>query len=158
MTEEGMAGSARERRRFLRWFIQGAAALMAAITVIPGVGMVLAPIVAGQRRRRRVLFRNPGDADAATFVAARYEGQEATAPGIFVRRLPNGGVEVLSARCTHAGCAVDWQAAENQFRCPCHGALYDANGKNVSGPAPRPLDHLPAERLNGDVMIEEPQA
>lgn len=49
----------------------------------------------------------------------------------------------LNAICTHLGCVVPWVAAENKFKCPCHGSQYDATGKVVRGPAPRslPLAH-----------------
>jgi cytochrome b6-f complex iron-sulfur subunit len=47
------------------------------------------------------------------------------------------GFYVISAVCTHLGCIVE--RSENQFTCPCHGTLFDAQGKNISGPAPSPL-------------------
>jgi len=51
------------------------------------------------------------------------------------------GLYAISAICTHLGCIV---AAQEQggFYCPCHGSRFDATGKNVSGPAPKPLAHL----------------
>jgi cytochrome b6-f complex iron-sulfur subunit len=45
----------------------------------------------------------------------------------------------INAICTHLGCVVPWNAAENKFKCPCHGSQYDATGKVVRGPAPRSL-------------------
>jgi len=51
------------------------------------------------------------------------------------------GLFALSAICTHLGCTVA-QQEEGGFFCPCHGSRFDAHGKNVSGPAPRPLRHL----------------
>ena len=41
----------------------------------------------------------------------------------------------LNAVCTHLGCVVPWNKAENKFMCPCHGSQYDATGKKVRGPA-----------------------
>ncbi|MBM0742419.1 FAD-dependent oxidoreductase [Phormidium sp. CLA17] len=44
----------------------------------------------------------------------------------------------ISLTCTHQGCTV--QPQENgEFHCPCHGAVFDQNGKVVSGPAQRDL-------------------
>jgi cytochrome b6-f complex iron-sulfur subunit len=34
----------------------------------------------------------------------------------------------LNAVCTHLGCVVPWNKAENKFICPCHGSQYDATG------------------------------
>jgi len=45
----------------------------------------------------------------------------------------------LNAVCTHLGCVVPWNKAENKFMCPCHGSQYDKNGKVVRGPAPLSL-------------------
>jgi cytochrome b6-f complex iron-sulfur subunit len=42
----------------------------------------------------------------------------------------------INAVCTHLGCVVPWNAAENKFLCPCHGSQYNNQGKVVRGPAP----------------------
>ena len=49
-------------------------------------------------------------------------------------------VEVLSAVCPHAGCLV--RSEGDGFACPCHRSRFDAAGKPVEGPSPRPLDPL----------------
>ena len=58
---------------------------------------------------------------------------------IWVDRTPDR-LFVIYARCTHLGCTPDWKAAENKFKCPCHGSGYDSEGINFEGPAPRPMD------------------
>jgi cytochrome b6-f complex iron-sulfur subunit len=45
----------------------------------------------------------------------------------------------LNAVCTHLGCVVPWNKAENKFICPCHGSQYNKDGKVVRGPAPLSL-------------------
>ncbi|PSC75469.1 Rieske iron-sulfur subunit of the cytochrome b6f chloroplast precursor [Micractinium conductrix] len=45
----------------------------------------------------------------------------------------------LNAVCTHLGCVVPWNNAENKFMCPCHGSQYNAEGKKIRGPAPLSL-------------------
>lgn len=45
----------------------------------------------------------------------------------------------LNAVCTHLGCVVPWNKAENKFKCPCHGSQYNAEGKVIRGPAPLSL-------------------
>jgi cytochrome b6-f complex iron-sulfur subunit len=55
-----------------------------------------------------------------------------------------GQVRAFDARCTHAGCMVEWRGAERKFSCPCHGGVFDADGKQVSGPPPRPLSPIRA--------------
>jgi len=46
----------------------------------------------------------------------------------------------LVARCTHLGCTPNWLAAQNKFKCPCHGSGYYVSGVNFEGPTPRPLE------------------
>jgi menaquinol-cytochrome c reductase iron-sulfur subunit len=60
----------------------------------------------------------------------------------------------ISAVCTHLGCTVRAEALSqpqttsadggplrltHRFQCPCHGSKYTGDGRNVAGPAPRPL-------------------
>lgn len=45
---------------------------------------------------------------------------------------------VLSLTCTHQGCTVK-QAANGEFHCPCHGAVFDQEGRVMRGPAQRDL-------------------
>lgn len=45
----------------------------------------------------------------------------------------------ISAKCTHLGCTVDWQADEQAFVCPCHGSRFDPMGQVIGGPANDPL-------------------
>ncbi len=149
----------RSRRRFFQWVIRSSGAIIGLVTIIPGIGMLLAPVLAGaNRQRRKVLFQQPADAQSPTYVPARFEGQEETAPGIFIRKTPDGRAQAVSARCPHAGCAVVWQGDKNQFFCPCHSGRFDANGAVLSGPPPRPLDRLPCRNVNGDLYIEELEA
>jgi menaquinol-cytochrome c reductase iron-sulfur subunit len=59
----------------------------------------------------------------------------------------------LSATCTHLGCNVRWREESNQFVCPCHAGVYDENGKNLSGPPPKPLFRLPAKIEENVVLV-----
>eukprot|EP00270_Netrium_digitus_P012263 TRINITY_DN3969_c0_g1_i1.p1 TRINITY_DN3969_c0_g1~~TRINITY_DN3969_c0_g1_i1.p1 ORF type:complete len:227 (-),score=31.68 TRINITY_DN3969_c0_g1_i1:397-1077(-) len=45
----------------------------------------------------------------------------------------------VNAVCTHLGCVVPWNPAENKFLCPCHGSQYNNQGRVVRGPAPLSL-------------------
>ncbi|MDE3198303.1 MAG: Rieske 2Fe-2S domain-containing protein [Acidobacteriota bacterium] len=58
---------------------------------------------------------------------------------IWVVREP-GRLFAIYARCTHLGCTPNWLDSDRKFKCPCHGSGYDNEGRNVEGPAPRPMD------------------
>ncbi|MGC9334843.1 MAG: ubiquinol-cytochrome c reductase iron-sulfur subunit [Anaerolineae bacterium] len=52
-----------------------------------------------------------------------------------------GGLYALDAVCTHLGCLVE-PHEDGGFICPCHDSLFDPEGRALSGPATRPLQHL----------------
>jgi Rieske Fe-S protein len=53
------------------------------------------------------------------------------------------GVEARSLWCTHSGCHFKWRSDQEIYFCPCHEGKYNANGKPISGPPPRPLTEVP---------------
>jgi len=64
------------------------------------------------------------------------------------------GVMALVATCTHLGCEVHYQPETKEWLCPCHGSIYDLEGRPVSGPAPKALPRVAVERkADGSLMI-----
>ncbi|MEU7134896.1 FAD-dependent oxidoreductase [Streptomyces sp. NPDC046261] len=57
-----------------------------------------------------------------------------------VYRHDDGTLRAVSARCTHLGCLVAFNATERTWECPCHGSRFDTDGAVLQGPAIRPLD------------------
>jgi glycine/D-amino acid oxidase-like deaminating enzyme/nitrite reductase/ring-hydroxylating ferredoxin subunit len=47
----------------------------------------------------------------------------------------DGNVSGISAKCTHMGCTIDFNAQEKTWDCPCHGSRFDIDGQVVRGPA-----------------------
>lgn len=62
-----------------------------------------------------------------------------------------------SGKCPHLGCGYKWRSHKllgQVFLCPCHLSIYDASGKVLDGPAPRPLDPLPIRvATSGDIEV-----
>lgn len=74
---------------------------------------------------------------------------------IFVNHEANGTLLALSASCTHRGCIVDWDQADQKFVCPCHHGQFDPTGKNISGPPPSPLPvYATKVDKSGNVLIQ----
>ncbi|MFI9613501.1 FAD-dependent oxidoreductase [Streptomyces sp. NPDC052023] len=57
-----------------------------------------------------------------------------------VHRDEDGRLHAVSARCTHLGCLVAFNRAEQAWECPCHGSRFAPDGQVVQGPAVRPLE------------------
>jgi Rieske Fe-S protein len=116
------------------------------------VGLVAAPPPAADVRRWRkvvsVFDLPPGQPAPVVMAERRADGwyQTRRQSVVFVDR-EGDGYRVLSATCSHLGCSVRWHTAAGQFRCPCHGGVYDRDGRVVSGPPPSPLTRL-TSRVN----------
>lgn len=50
-------------------------------------------------------------------------------------REDGGELHVVSLRCPHKGCSLEWNAEDRTWDCPCHGSRFDHTGKCVSNPA-----------------------
>lgn len=66
---------------------------------------------------------------------------------------PNA-VLAVSPVCTHAGCTVDWERAQELFICPCHGGRFNPDGTVAGGPPPRPLTTFAAKVEGDQVMVK----
>jgi cytochrome b6-f complex iron-sulfur subunit len=71
-----------------------------------------------------------------------------------VIRTPGGDVRAFNAVCTHLQCTVEYRWAEKDIFCNCHNGVYDLNGRNISGPPPRPLEQYQVD-LRGQAGQEE---
>ena len=64
----------------------------------------------------------------------RVEGKD-----LAVSRDAEGNLHAVSAICTHMGCRVAFNGAEQSWDCPCHGSRFDLDGQVLNGPATRAL-------------------
>lgn len=62
-----------------------------------------------------------------------------------------GGLYALSLVCTHLGCTVTVTAGE--LACPCHGSIFDRQGRVLKGPADQSLRRLVVEERGGVVEV-----
>ena len=64
-----------------------------------------------------------------------------------------GEYRALSATCTHLSCTVQYRSDLHEIWCACHNGLYDLNGRNISGPPPRPLEVFQVHVRGDEVVV-----
>lgn len=73
-------------------------------------------------------------------------------PGLLVRT-PSGEYRAMSATCTHLSCTVQYREDLQRVWCACHNGQYDLNGKNISGPPPRPLELFETQVHGNEIFV-----
>lgn len=63
-----------------------------------------------------------------------YEGEK-----VGVYRNEEGEVFIVSPKCTHLGCQLEWNPDELTWDCPCHGSRFSYDGTLLDAPAIDPL-------------------
>ena len=76
-----------------------------------------------------------------------------TKPALLIHRA-DGTWAAFDAVCTHLGCTVQYQPAQEHFFCACHGGTYDAKtGEPIAGPPPKALRQFKVEVRDGEVIV-----
>jgi cytochrome b6-f complex iron-sulfur subunit len=75
-----------------------------------------------------------------------------------------GGLVALWWKCPHLGCTVPWRGdftspqdperRRGWFVCPCHGSTYTKAGVRIHGPAPRSLDTMEVQVVEGGIVVQ----
>ncbi len=133
-------GESMTRRRAFTIAAQGIGGLAGAAIVLPAVGFAVAPIFHRGKERweavgplsdfvedtyRQVVFTETvgiGDAGKTTAYVRKSSKQLGEEPGKYI---------AVSNRCAHLGCPVRFVEAAGNFICPCHGGVYDFQGKRI---------------------------
>ena len=68
---------------------------------------------------------------------------------VAVCRDRRGALHAVTAVCTHLGCDVAWNGAEETWDCPCHGSRFSPEGKVINGPAVTDLKAKPVPQGSG---------
>lgn len=71
----------------------------------------------------------------------------------FVVRQSEDAVIALNNVCSHKNCATKYDAAKNDFACPCHKSRFNLEGVPQGGPAKEPLKRYPATLAGGVVTV-----
>ena len=154
------------RRRFMTSTVHTAGGIAAAAFTLPAVGLAVGPMF----EKQEIRWESVGA--VADFPADTYIPRTLTlVPGIgqvgkstvYIRKYnPQLDDEerdeynefiAISSRCMHLGCPVRFVSASERFICPCHGGVYDFQGKVSGGPPVRPLDRFYTRVRNGELEI-----
>ncbi|HUF08981.1 MAG TPA: Rieske (2Fe-2S) protein [Rhodothermales bacterium] len=73
-------------------------------------------------------------------------------PVLLVRR-EDGAFRAFGATCTHLDCIVQYRDDLRHIWCACHNGHYDLQGRNISGPPPRPLTEFDVNVVNDEVLV-----
>jgi len=73
-------------------------------------------------------------------------------PGVLIRTA-EGEYKAMSAVCTHLGCTVQYRDDTKRVWCACHNGMYDLNGRNISGPPPKPLEAFDVQVRGDEIFV-----
>jgi Rieske Fe-S protein len=73
-------------------------------------------------------------------------------PGLLVRTA-NGEYRAMSATCTHLSCTVQYRDDLREVWCACHNGKYNLDGRNISGPPPRPLEAFDVQVEGEEIFV-----
>lgn len=71
---------------------------------------------------------------------------------LFIRESEDS-IKALNPICTHKKCTVEHNAELRMLVCPCHGSMYDLNGKVAKGPAEKDLSTYEATLSDGKIVL-----
>lgn len=147
-----MSGSSRlSRRDFIKATTGVVGGVIGVVLGIPVIGYLIAPALREDKAGAPVSIGKLEDIPVGrfhpfSFTITRVNGWERTASnygGYILRRSEDlDDILVLSSRCTHLSCTVNWDEENQVFVCPCHDASFDAQGKVLDGPPPEPLGYF----------------
>jgi Rieske Fe-S protein len=154
------------RRRFMSATVHGAGGIAAASFTLPALAIGVAPVF----EEKEVTWEPVGpiaDFSAETYVPkvlTTTKGIGEVGKTIAYVRKYNPDIDeeardaynafiAISTRCMHLGCPVRYVEASQRFICPCHGGVYDKQGKVSGGPPVRPLDRFYTRVRNGLVEL-----
>lgn len=107
------------------------------LTLLLASGGLLARYLIPRRSGKRKVLASASAADVPLNGALLFRNER-----LALLRDDNG-FYALSLICTHLGCTVT--VTEEALSCPCHGSIFDRQGKVLKGPADRSLERLNVE-------------
>jgi cytochrome b6-f complex iron-sulfur subunit len=134
-------------RRWVNVLLGGGLLASVVSFVYPAMRYMIPPPVA-ESTNRSVVAAKVGELKPNTGKIFKFGSK----PALLIRTA-DGSFRALSAVCTHLNCTVQFRDDLHQIWCACHNGLYDLEGRNVSGPPPRPLEMFEVHVQGEDVVV-----
>jgi menaquinol-cytochrome c reductase iron-sulfur subunit len=147
------------RRQFLNTAINSMGAVITALIAIPVTGYFIDPIIRTEASQSNwfkliavsQLTNSPAQLEISANKADGFMKQNVKST-VYAYNI-DGQPVAISNICTHLGCPVAWTPSDSKYHCPCHGSVFNEEGKNIAGPAPKPLTRFQTKIENGDLYI-----
>lgn len=148
-----------KRREFLHHSISGLGLLIGASLFAPALTYFFSP--AWKREPENWVFLGDvgkipvGKPSKVEFVERRKDGWMTIEEKKSAWVVSKDGKEftIFDPHCTHLGCPYRFDEGRQEFLCPCHNAVFDMEGKVISGPPPRPLDRYEVKISAGKLWV-----
>jgi cytochrome b6-f complex iron-sulfur subunit len=136
-----------KRREFLNVLL-GAGVIGTAGSITYPVAAYLLPPPARDATPDMVVAAKEGDLAPNSGKIVRF----GVKPALLVHKA-DGSYSAFYASCTHLDCTVQYRPDLKMIHCACHNGIYDLQGRNVSGPPPRPLEPLKVKQRGNEILI-----
>jgi quinol---cytochrome c reductase iron-sulfur subunit, bacillus type len=153
------------RRRLMTGTVHTAGAIATAAFALPALGFAIGPVFEKHEQswqdvggvddfsetnytpKTITIVAGIGEAGRSTVYMRKRNAQDSDKPDQYNHFI------AISTRCMHLGCPVSYKPAAQRFICPCHGGVYDFEGKVAGGPPVRPLDRFYTRIVRGRVQV-----
>ena len=135
------------RRRFVEVLL-GSGILATAVAFIYPVLRYLVPPKASDLGSDAVVAGRVGELKPNSGKIFRFGNR----PGLLIRNA-DGDYRAMSATCTHLSCTVQYRDDLREVWCACHNGKYNLDGRNISGPPPRPLEAFDVQVKGEEIFV-----
>jgi Rieske Fe-S protein len=150
MTTADETNSTNESKRdFLKWVLSGGLVAFAGSVLYPLL-VYLKPPAQGEVEVSSVKVGKLADIPKDSGQIVKFGSKP-----VILLRTAAGDLRAFSATCTHLDCTVQYRKDFGLIWCACHNGKYDLNGRNVSGPPPRPLDEYRVVVQGEEVLVSK---
>jgi menaquinol-cytochrome c reductase iron-sulfur subunit len=158
---EGMLATATGRRSFLGALLALGGACVGALLSVPLVRFAIFPLIRETTDTKWAPLGGTNEVSSLSnpvvriIQIERLDGwrRAISEKAEYITKDPQGQVRVLSSVCPHLGCTVPWIREKKQFVCPCHNAIFSADGARIGGPALRGMDTLETKIEDGQLQV-----